>query len=77
MISAIFRSGQPFFKWYGSLHRKMARCFTHFFVQDKESLHLLETIGINNVSIAGDTRFDRVFEIAANFKPIEEIEKYC
>ena len=77
MISAIFRKEQPFFKWYGNLHRKMIRCFTHFFVQDKESFALLGSIGINNVTIAGDTRFDRVSEIAENFKPIEEIEKFC
>jgi 3-deoxy-D-manno-octulosonic-acid transferase len=77
MISAIFRNEQPFFKWYGSLHRKMLNCFTHFFVQDKESLTLLESISINNVTIAGDTRFDRVSAIAENIKPIEEVEKFC
>jgi len=77
MISAVFRNEQPFFKWFGSLHRKMLHCFTHFFVQDKGSAELLASIKIKNVTVAGDTRFDRVSEIAENFKPIEEIEKFC
>ena len=77
MISAIFRKEQAFFKWFGSLQRKMLACFTHFFVQDHESRELLRSININNVSVAGDTRFDRVAEIAENFKPIHEIEAFC
>ncbi len=77
MVSAIFRSGQPFFKWYGGLHRKMLECFSHFFVQDESSLELLRSINTNNVSVTGDTRFDRVSEIAAHYKPIGEIEKFC
>lgn len=77
MISAIFRKKQPFFQWYGSLHRKMLKCFTHFFVQDENSKELLQTRQINAVTVAGDTRFDRVAEIAENFTPIEAIEKFC
>lgn len=77
LVSGIFRKDQPFFKWYGSLHRRMLKCFNHFFVQDKESFQLLQSININNATVAGDTRFDRVSEIAKNFKPIEEIEKFC
>lgn len=77
LVSGIFRKDQLFFKWYGNLHRKMLNCFTHFFVQDKESFQLLQSININNAIVAGDTRFDRVSEIAGNFKPIEEIEKFC
>lgn len=77
LVSGIFRQEQPFFKWYGDLHRKMLNCFTHFFVQDKESLQLLQSINLNNAVVAGDTRFDRVSEIAENFKPIEEVEKFC
>jgi 3-deoxy-D-manno-octulosonic-acid transferase len=77
LVSGIFRQDQPFFKWYGNLHRNMLNCFTHFFVQDKESLQLLLSISINNATVAGDTRFDRVSEIAENFTPIEEIEKFC
>jgi len=77
LVSGIFRQDQPFFKWYGSLHRQMLNCFTHFFVQDKESDDLLRSININGVTVAGDTRFDRVAQIAANFTPIKEIEKFC
>lgn len=77
MISSIFRKEQPFFKWYGSLHRKMLQCFNYIFVQDKQSLQLLESINIKTANLAGDTRFDRVSEIAENFKPIAEIEKFC
>ena len=77
LISGIFRKEQPFFKWYGNLHRSMLNCFTHFFVQDKESLQLLQSININNATVTGDTRFDRVSEIAENFTPIEAIEKFC
>jgi len=77
LISGIFRKEQPFFKWYGNLHRNMLNCFTHFFVQDKESLQLLQSINIKNATVAGDTRFDRVSEIAENFTPIEAIEKFC
>jgi 3-deoxy-D-manno-octulosonic-acid transferase len=77
MVSAIFRKQQPFFKWHGGLHRTMLKCFSYFFVQDKESFELLRSININNVIVTGDTRFDRVSEIAENFKPISEIEKFC
>ena len=77
LVSGVFRKDQPFFKWYGNLHRSMLNCFTHFFVQDKESFQLLQSINLNNTTVAGDTRFDRVSEIAENFIPIEEIEKFC
>ncbi len=77
MVSAIFRKNQIFFRWYGSLHRKMLQCITHFFVQDESSKSLLQNLNINNVTVAGDTRFDRVVTVAENFKPIDEIEKFC
>ena len=77
MISAIFREEQPFFKWYGTFHRKMLSCFTYIFVQDENSETLLNSIDINNVLKTGDTRFDRVTDIAANFQSIEIIEKFC
>src|SRR6185295_2318940 len=77
LVSGGFRKDQPFFKWYGNLHRSMLNCFTHFFVQDIESVQLLLSINIKNATLAGDTRFDRVSEIAENFTPIEEIEKFC
>lgn len=77
IISALFRKGQPFFKWYGNFHRKMLSCFTYFFVQDENSESLLKSINIENVLKAGDTRFDRVAGIAASFQPVEIIEKFC
>jgi 3-deoxy-D-manno-octulosonic-acid transferase len=78
LISAIFRKNQPFFSTYGKFHRHMLACFTHFFVQNEESVALLQSIGIvKNVSLSGDTRFDRVIEIAENFEPISVIEAFC
>ncbi|MEX1131901.1 MAG: glycosyltransferase N-terminal domain-containing protein, partial [Flavobacteriales bacterium] len=60
LVSAIFRAGQPFFRWYGSTHRSMLRCFRHLFVQDERSRALLAGIAITDVTVSGDTRFDRV-----------------
>ncbi len=77
LISGIFRQGQPFFKWYGGVHRKMLQRFSHFFVQNELSQKLLQTTNIENVTISGDTRFDRVVEIADQFSPIPEIETFC
>jgi 3-deoxy-D-manno-octulosonic-acid transferase len=77
LISGIFRKEQPFFKWYGNLHRKMLSCFTGFFVQNDESKILLGTLGFSeNVTISGDTRFDRVIEIAEQFRPIPIVEAF-
>lgn len=73
VISGIFRKKQPFFKWYGSLHRQMLRCVSHFFVQNTESRELLKSIGFSNVTVSGDTRFDRVAENATNAREIELI----
>lgn len=77
LVSGIFRDSQPFFKPYGGLHRKMLQFFTHFFVQNPESVTLLETLGYKNVTLSGDTRFDRVVNILETFKPIHAIEKFC
>ena len=78
LIAGIFRKDQLFFKWYGSFYKKLLSCFTAFFVQDKSSESLLHSIGINNeVYIGGDTRFDRVIEIAAAFTPIDPIAHFC
>lgn len=76
LISGIFREGQHFFKWYGKFFRNMLRKFKMFFVQDEKSLGLLNSIGLHNVMVAGDTRFDRVAEIAANAKDIKQIEDF-
>ena len=60
LISALFRENQSYFKWYGSMMRQALSSFEHIFVQDEASQKLLKTINFNNVTIAGDTRFDRV-----------------
>lgn len=77
LISGIFRKSQPFFAWYGDFHRQMLYCFTHLFVQNTSSVDLLKTIGLEtNVTSSGDTRFDRVIEIAEQFQPIPIIEQF-
>lgn len=76
IISGIFRPGQVFFKWYGGLHRKILGFVTHFFVQDEQSKQLLQTVGIADVTISGDTRFDRVWANAQNPKPLPQIEAF-
>jgi 3-deoxy-D-manno-octulosonic-acid transferase len=63
LISGIFRENQVFFKWYGGWMRKSLQAFSHFFVQDSVSEKLLNSIHFSNVTVSGDTRFDRVFEI--------------
>ncbi len=78
LVSGIFREDQPFFKWYGSLHRKMLSAFTWLLVQNKTAARLLESIGhTKNVISSGDTRFDRVITIADRFEPIPIIEQFC
>lgn len=77
VISGIFRPGQIFFRWYGSLHRRMLGYVTHFFVQDDKSVRLLEGIGIRNASVSGDTRFDRVWANALQPRPIPAIKNFA
>jgi len=76
LISAIFRPGQHFFRWYGSFFREMLKKFTIIFVQDQRSLDLLSGAGAGKILLAGDTRFDRVVQIAGSAKEIEKIEKF-
>jgi 3-deoxy-D-manno-octulosonic-acid transferase len=76
IISGIFRPGQVFFKWYGGLHRKILSFVSHFFVQDEQSVQLLQTIGINNATISGDTRFDRVWANAQEPKELPLIHQF-
>lgn len=78
LVSGIFRQRQPFFKWYGGIWKKMLDSFTYFFVQNEESKELLSTIGfIENVTINGDTRFDRVLEISKTFQHVPFIPEFC
>ena len=76
IISAIFRPSQIFFKPWGGMMRKILGCFTHLFVQDENSRRLLADIGINNVSVAGDTRFDRVTDIMKSAFPLPSVEQW-
>lgn len=71
--AAIFRKEQIYFKWYGDFYRRILANVTQFFCQDLESVQLLQSIGINNCSISGDTRFDRVDSLASNSKPAAEL----
>lgn len=76
IISAVFKPRHPFFKWYGSAYRKALNTFTTLFIQDDESGKLLESIGIKNYKITGDTRFDRVLEIRKNAIAISLVEQF-
>lgn len=68
-ISASFRKNQRFFKWYGGTFRKALSLFDHIFVQNQKSIELLSSININDASVSGDTRYDRVSQRAAERKP--------
>jgi 3-deoxy-D-manno-octulosonic-acid transferase len=63
------------FSWYGRQHGRVLKCFTRFYVQNEKSRELLATIGITNVTVSGDTRFDRVLQIKEAAKVIPEIEQ--
>lgn len=76
LISATFNKNQPFFKSWGKIYKRMLKFFTVIFVQDNESVSLLNSIGINKNKYAGDTRFDRVKQIAENAQKLEKIEKF-
>lgn len=76
LVSAIFRPGQIFFKPWGLDFRKILRTYSHIFVQDDASEKLLRGIGLENITVAGDTRLDRVASIAANATPVTEISAW-
>lgn len=76
LISGIFREKQLFFKWYGGFYRKALETFTHFFVQNEDSKRLLEQLGKNNVTVSGDTRFDRVSAILEKDNTLSFISEF-
>ena len=76
IVSAIFREKQLFFKSYAGWYRNLLTCFSHIFVQDKHSKELLDKFNIKNVTVSGDTRFDRVTNIASNSKELPLIESF-
>lgn len=78
MVSGVYRSNQVFYKWYGGFYRNMLQCFTHFFVQNADSKdELSKIIPQDNITISGDTRCDRVINIAENFKEVPGIAAFC
>ena len=75
-VSSIFRPDQVFFKWYGRQYGRVLHCFTHFFVQNEVSKELLAKIGITDVTVVGDTRFDRVLQIKEAAKQLPIVEAF-
>lgn len=76
LISGIFREDQLFFKWYGGFYRNALNAFEHFFVQNSKSKDLLLQLGKSNVTVSGDTRFDRVASILNRDNSLEFIEEF-
>jgi 3-deoxy-D-manno-octulosonic-acid transferase len=76
LVSGIFRESQHFFQWYGNWARKQLQAFSYFFVQNQNSLILLQSIGYNNAIVAGDTRFDRVLQVVEQSKRFESIDAF-
>lgn len=75
-ISVIFREHQPFFKWYGKWFRQILGCYSKFYLQDQKSLDLYKRAGYDNAVVCGDTRFDRVWEIASLSREVEIARKF-
>ncbi len=76
IVSAIFRRNSVFFRPYGEMWRNALETYDILFVQNEESKMLLSELGYDNVVVAGDTRFDRVAQIAASVKRIEAVERF-
>lgn len=76
LISGIFRENQMFFKWYGGFYKKALDAFDHFFVQNVRSKELLRTLGKSNVTVSGDTRFDRVAAILEKDNTLDFIANF-
>ena len=75
-VSSIFRENQVFFRWYGRQYGRVLKCFTHFYVQNEVSQRLLSSIGLTNVTITGDTRFDRVLQIKEQAKQLPVVKAF-
>ena len=75
-VSSIFRKDQIFFKWYGGTYRNVLKNFDYLFVQNEASRRFLSKIGINKVTVVGDTRFDRVLQIREEAKDLPLVEKF-
>ncbi len=77
LVSSIFRPGQHFFKWYGSWSRRMLAGFTQLFVQNQESIQLLAGAKIKHATLCGDTRFDRVAQVAKSTFENKITQEFC
>ena len=75
-VSSIFRDEQIFFRWYGHQYGRVLNCFAHFFVQNEKSRSLLAGLGLTNVTVTGDTRFDRVLQIKEQAKVLPIVEQF-
>lgn len=75
-VSSIFRESQIFFHWYGMGYGRVLKCFTHFFVQNHQSVELLNRLGVRKVDVVGDTRFDRVLQIKELAKQLPIVEAF-
>lgn len=76
MVSAIFRSNQVFFRWYGKPYQKILHCYDCICVQDENSKALLEKIDVKNVAVCGDTRFDRVIDVKNRAKSLPLVDRF-
>ena len=76
LVSGIFRENQAFFKWYGGFYRKGLDAFEHFFVQNSSSKELALMLGKSNVTVSGDTRFDRVAAILERDNDLDYISEF-
>ena len=77
IFSALFRPSQFFFRPYGKWFRKALKAYNHIFVQNQSSYDILQKFGFNNVSISGDTRLDRVAQIARSAAELPKLEMFC
>lgn len=75
-VSSIFRESQVFFRWYGRTYSNVLKCFTRFFVQNDESRRLLATLGITDVDVTGDTRFDRVLQVKQQARQLPIVDAF-
>ena len=75
-VSSIFRPNQIFLRWYGKGYQQVLKTFAHLFVQNEESKQLLAGIGVNNTTVVGDTRFDRVLDICTAAKQLPLVQKF-
>lgn len=76
LVSALFKKDQIYFRWYGGFMRKALKTFDTFYLQDENSKSLLNTIGLTNCAITGDTRFDRVSKILSTDNRLEFMESF-